>query len=311
MKKVFRFLKSMKFGMLLLTLIIVFSLAGSLIIQGNDASYYEQTYPSVSSIILTLGFDRVFSTWYYVALMALLCVNLVLCSVIRLNNVIKQSRGALVSAQKAPLVRVSKKEQERIHAALQARHLKRMPVEGGVVYHRNYPFGYYGSFLTHFGLLLTLVFAGCAMWLASTEDHSLAIGQTVNLYDGVSITLDQFRLKDEEGHIDYVSNIHVTDANGNDSGPQEVSVNYPHSFGGPKYFQQGYGALGSMTITNDGKSDTILLDGPMFLSLDGVNGVAFHTLYPDHAVDENGHVTPLQSADYKFPVYLVAVTSDK
>ena len=48
-----------------------------------------------------------------------------------------------------------------------------------------------------------------------------------------------------------------------------------------------------------------MLDGEMFLSLDGQNGIAFYGLYPDHATDENGQVSLIQNSDYVNPVYLV------
>ena len=44
LKKVLKFLRSMAFGMVLLVLILICSLAGSLIAQGNDPSWYVQTY---------------------------------------------------------------------------------------------------------------------------------------------------------------------------------------------------------------------------------------------------------------------------
>ena len=88
-KKIIKFLRSMTFGMVLLVLILVCSFAGSLIGQGNDPGWYVKTYPGWHGIILSLGLDDVFGSWYFITLMALLCMNLSLCSVLRVQKVLK------------------------------------------------------------------------------------------------------------------------------------------------------------------------------------------------------------------------------
>ncbi|MBQ7825990.1 MAG: cytochrome c biogenesis protein ResB, partial [Clostridia bacterium] len=98
MKKVFAFLRSMTFGMLLLILIAVCSVAGSLIPQQREAMEYVSRYGSTAAQwILRLGLDDVFSTPYFTLLMAALCLNLTLCSVIRVAKL----RGAGDRLQKS------------------------------------------------------------------------------------------------------------------------------------------------------------------------------------------------------------------
>ena len=77
----------MAFGMILLVLILICSLAGSLIAQGNDPAWYVQTYPGWHGTLLTLGLDDVFNSWYFITLLVLLCLNLTLCSLIRIRRV--------------------------------------------------------------------------------------------------------------------------------------------------------------------------------------------------------------------------------
>ncbi len=79
MKKAFGFLRSMRFGMILLTAIALLSIVGTLVPQGQSAAYYEQAYEGMGGVLLFLGVDHLYSTWYYVAMFALLCVNLSLC----------------------------------------------------------------------------------------------------------------------------------------------------------------------------------------------------------------------------------------
>ena len=53
MKKVLNFLRSMRFGLLLLGLIGLCSVAGTVIPQGREIAWYAQTYRSFHGIILT------------------------------------------------------------------------------------------------------------------------------------------------------------------------------------------------------------------------------------------------------------------
>ena len=101
MKKVLSFLRSMRFGMVLLALIAVLSVFGTLIAQGQSAAYYAHACPGWDGVILALGLDHVYSTWYYDALFAALCLNLLLCSVLRAGRLRTARAGLIARAQKA------------------------------------------------------------------------------------------------------------------------------------------------------------------------------------------------------------------
>lgn len=100
MKNPLRFLQSMKFGMILLGLVLICSIIGSLIRQGNELTFYEQVYPSWSKILLLMQFHKIFSSWYFITLLALLCLNLISCSLIRLRKIADMPQPALLAAQK-------------------------------------------------------------------------------------------------------------------------------------------------------------------------------------------------------------------
>ena len=97
--KVFSFLRSMRFGMILLCAIAALSVVGTLITQGQTAAFYPERYGNWGNLILFFGFDHMYATWYYVALFAALCLNLLLCSVLRLGKV-RGAKKALLAAYK-------------------------------------------------------------------------------------------------------------------------------------------------------------------------------------------------------------------
>ena len=54
MKKVFSFLRSMRFGIVLLILIALLSVAGSVLPQDRELSWYVEAYPKLHPLLLTL-----------------------------------------------------------------------------------------------------------------------------------------------------------------------------------------------------------------------------------------------------------------
>lgn len=312
MKHFFTFLRSMKFGIALLLLVIVCSLVGSFMPQDRAASWYSQKYPGAGSFILSLGLDNVFSRWYFILLIVLLCANLMLCSVIRFNQVRKMKKKALLMAKDAVYDTViGAKAADKLRTYLCGKHFRQDNVEDATVFYKNM-FGHYGSFVIHLSILLTLIFSGLTLRLSETTDYSVMPGSALTLPDGTQLVVDSFRLADETGRIDYASVIHVMAPDGSHSGSHEISVNYPFSFKSNKYYQFSYGTAGSITALNtqtDG-ADQFYLTERSFLSSDGRNGIWFEALYPGYVLDEEGNITPLTftSGIYPDPVYQVIIS---
>ena len=108
MKKVLNFLRSMRFGLTLLTLIGIFSVIGTVIPQGNSISWYAQNYPSAHGLIMNLKQNDVFGSWYVIVILVLLCVNLIFCSLLRIRSVTKAAGDESVRTAMLPvMVRLS------------------------------------------------------------------------------------------------------------------------------------------------------------------------------------------------------------
>ena len=314
MKKVLKFLRSMAFGMILLVLILICSLAGSLIAQGNDPAWYVQTYPGWHGTLLMLGLDDVFNSWYFITLLVLLCLNLTLCSLIRIRRVAKAAKHAPEHAAEARTrARLTPAGVEQLQAYLAARRYKKTEFDGAAVYTKN-ALGWYGSFITHLAILLTVIFGAAALYLPTVTDQTCMPGQALTMEDGTRIGVESFRIENESGQLDYASVVTVTLPDGRVGGPERVSVNYPYSFGGYKIYQQTYGTAGAVRVRNTatGGEDVFTLDSMCFLSLDGVNGIWFEALYPGYIRDEAGNFTLITqtSGAYEDPVYQILLASD-
>lgn len=309
MKKVLSFLRSMKFGLILLGLILICSIVGSLIPQGEAASVYQERY-GWASALLALQFDHIFTSWYFILISALLCVNLSLCSILRIRRVVRYTAKEKSMASAIPVkVKLTAEGTQEVRNYLGSIHCRRDVSDGAEVYSKN-SFGRYGTFLTHLGILLTVIFWALAMYLPKVSDVTCMSGDSVTLSDGTKVYVDSFSIEAPDGTLDYSSVIDITLPDGRESGRRSLKVNHPVSFGHWKIYQQTYGTRGAVTVTNEeGASDYLYLDGSEVLSSDNKNGILFDNLYPDFIQDPEGNVTLVSetSGSYKNPVYVFTV----
>ena len=208
-KRLMKFLRSMTFGMILLGLILLCSFPGSVIAQGNTPDWYVQTYPDWHGVILKLGLDDVFGSWYFITLLALLCLNLTLCSLIRIRNVVKASKKAAASAaERKTKVFLSAEGTSQLRQLLEERHYKKEVFGETTVYSKN-SIGWYGSFVTHLAILLTVLFGAAALYLPKVTDQTCFPGESLPMEDGTSIAVESFQIENGEGKLDYASIIEI------------------------------------------------------------------------------------------------------
>ena len=315
MKRVFQYVRSMRFGILLLVLVTVLSVIGTVVPQGQEISWYAQTYKSFHGVILMLKLNAVFQSWYFRLLMVLLGLNLTLCSLVRVRSVAKARAAETDLLLKAPdRFALDEAQRKTVRDGLLAMHCREEETENGVRIYRKNGFGRYGSFLTHLSILLTLIFGAAALYLPQITDKTCLPGEALTMDDGTEIRVESFRIEDAEGRLDFTSEINIRLPDGRESGVHEIKVNHPLSFGTWKVYQQTYSTAGSLTVRNlnTGMEDTFTLTELVFLSLDGVNGLWYEQLYPDMIRDPSGNVTLISnvSGSYPNPVYQVETASD-
>lgn len=298
----------MQFGMILLVLVIACSVAGSLIVQQREPMEYVTRYgESAAKIITALHLNDVFSSVYFIVLMAALCLNLTLCSLLRLPRTVKAAKQLLNRAKAVQMEKaLAPDKAEKISAYLKRGGFRLHEEDGRKIYAKNL-IGYYGSFLTHLSFLLILVVGVLAVVTAEITDQTVMPGETHTLPDGTTITVESFRIEDETGLLDYASKLVMRSADGTQEASKEIRVNEPLSFKGYKVYQQTYGTAGSIRIDNlaNGASEVMHLTESCFLTLNGVDGLFFQALYPGYIKAEDGSVTLITSTSgaYSDPVY--------
>lgn len=257
LRKCLRFLRGMPFSFVLLFIIAAACVAGSIIPQDGAAYTYVERYGAGAGRLITaLQLDHVFTSWWFILLAALLCLNLILCSVSRF-----------------PAVYRAWKTQGK-------------------------PFGIWGSWITHLGMLLLIVTFALGQYLTKESVVYGIAGSTQPLGDtGLYLTIDDFRtlLRHDYTVEQYVSALTVTDSAG-EKRSGEASVNHPFDAFGYSFYQDSTGWASYVDIYRDaGEAGTSLVKTDLicvgeYTYPDEFPGLAllFNNYYPDFAVAEDG-----------------------
>ena len=307
MKKAIDFLRSMRFGMILLLLVMLLGFAGSMIVQQREPMEYVRRYgEGAAKVILATGLDDVFSAPYFIAVLAALSVNLLLCSIVRFPKV----RGAAGRLKKQAETCAMKEnltggDAKKLGDFLKARGFKASEAQSRTVYIKHMA-GFYGSFLTHLSFLLILAVGAAAVLTADVQDRIVMPGETIELDGGMRITGHSFASEDETGRLDFTSDIEMTAPDGQTK-RGEIRVNEPMTLSGCKVYQQTYGTAGAVRVSNliNGASEDMTLTEPCMLTLDGISGMFYNAVYPGYIEDEDGSITLITSSSgaYADPVY--------
>jgi len=319
MKKVLRFIRSMKFGLILLLAVAAFSVVGSLIPQTFEADWYLENYPTMGEIILALGIERIFATWYFITLCVMLGLSLISATVTRFLSL----RKILINSLNVPQNGYRPEEPEKLdeekfallRTYLQKKRYRELNTGEATVYYKN-RIGYFGSALVHLSLLLVLIFGGAVLTLNYYNDVFLIPGETVQLSDGSHLHLYSFtRLDEVTGRTESISVLEVTAPNGQSSGVREIRVNRPLRFNSYRFYQFHHMYAGSITATDleTGASETFMMIEPSLLTTDGVTGIWYDRIFQDWRIDEEtgGIVVIFYDAAYfPNPLYRVMVSED-
>ncbi len=98
--RIIKIFKNLKFAIFILILIAFFSSLGSIIEQNQNLEFYKKNYPIANpifgflnyKIILFLGFDHIYESWWFLSLLASLGLSLTICTGTTQFPTVKNSR---------------------------------------------------------------------------------------------------------------------------------------------------------------------------------------------------------------------------
>ena len=266
MKKLLKILSSMGFAITLLVVLAGACVVASFVTQGQSYEWYAQAYSEgTARLIVGLGLDDAFHSWWFLTLTAFLCGNLLLCNLIRLKPLIARTRREADPA--AAMNGPSDASREAVSDPLPVFERLRLPkpkayeIDGRrVLFSGKNRMGLWGPWVCHLGILLLIVGFTLGQMLHREYTVYGVPGDTKPIGDtGFFLTIDGFevRLRDDDTVEQYVADVTVFRApQGSTTVPDSmsatVSVNHPARLYGFKVYQNSTGYAARVSVDEDG-----------------------------------------------------------
>lgn len=298
-KRIYKFISSMRFAILLLVVLAVACSAGSLVTQGQSYDWYAQRYSErAAAVILALGLDDAFHSAWFIAITGFLCLNLTLCNLVRLPQLIRRTKaegrpeGALKAA--ADVSREGVADPRAMLSRLRMPAPVACRTEDGreALFTSKHRAGLWGAWVCHLGILLLIL--GFGLGQMTQEQYSVygvpgdvkPIGDT-----GCMLEIDDFTvgLRDDDTVEQYTAAITVYDMNAEGAPCQsaEISVNNPASLFGMKFYQNSTGWAAKASVLKDGEplQEAVICAGETLPIADKPElVVVLNAFYPDYVL---------------------------
>ena len=314
----------MGFAITLLVILAAACVVASFVTQGQSYDWYAQVYSQrLAGLIVGLGLDDAFHSWWFLTLTAFLCGNLLLCNLIRLKPLIARTKAENdpVAALNGPADAVA----EQIADPLPVFERLRLPkprsceIEGKkILFSGKNRAGLWGPWVCHLGILLLIV--GFTLGQLTHREYTVygVPGDTKPIGDtGYYLTIDDFevKLRDDDTVEQYTADVTVFRApQGSTTVPDSmdatVSVNHPARLYGFKIYQNSTGYAARITVDEDGTPlQTGIVcagEGVEIADAPGLN-VYLNAFYPDFYLQSG--VGPMTlSGRMNNPAYLYSIT---
>ncbi|MBR1820232.1 MAG: cytochrome c biogenesis protein ResB [Clostridia bacterium] len=321
LKKIWKFVGSMRFAIILLVVLAAACAAGSLITQGQSYDWYAQRYSErAAGLILALGLDDAFHSIWFIAITAFLCLNLTLCNLTRLPQLIRRvtAEGRSEGALRTPgdVSREHIDDPETMFARLRMPKPIACATEDGrkALFASRHRIGLWGAWVCHLGILLLIL--GFGLGQMTQKQYAVygvpgdvkPIGET-----GCFLTIDDFSIERREdgSAAQYVADITVLNSKsaGPAGGSATISVNHPATLCGMKFYQNSVGWAAKVNLLEGGEplQEAVICAGEYLPVEDKPELVIYlNALYPDYVLTPG--VGPSTASDQlNNPAYLYSV----
>lgn len=269
-KDLFPLLADLRLAILLLLTIAVFSILGTVIEQGESLSFYQANYPEEPAlfgflswkVILILGLDHVYRTWWFLALLILFGASLTVCTFNRQLPALGAARRWSYYQQPRQFQKLSLSAEvpgqhlSQAETLLQQQRYKIFRTDQAL-YARKGIIGRIGPIVVHASMILILL---GAIWGAMTgffAQEMVPSGETFairNIFDAGpwaeaqipkdwTVRVNRFWIDyTAEGTINqFYSDLSVLDQDGNEVKQKTIHVNQPLKYRGVTLYQADWG----------------------------------------------------------------------
>jgi cytochrome c biogenesis protein len=263
MKKFLSFISSLKVAIFLLILIAIYIVIGTMLPQHGTQELYEQRYPTISSIIITLHLDKAYSSPIFLVLISLFVINLISCTILSLKgqfHVVKKSYfPTFVEKDENKIENVG--EQEFLQL-VKNKSFHIVKDDAGGYKGGKYRFGSLGAMVTHIGILIIFIGAVVSNMSAHEDMISLLPGNTEVFPEyGLQVSLDDFYMTFDENNAitQYYSDLSITKEDGTIV-KEKIWVNNPLHINNLGFYQANFGWTSNLVV-RDINTDEIIVEG--------------------------------------------------
>jgi cytochrome c biogenesis protein len=259
-------ISDLRLAILLLLSIALFSVAGTVIEQGQSVAFYQANYPTDPAlfgflswkVMLALGLDHVYRTWWFLALLILFGTSLTACTFTRQLPALKAARGWKYYEQPRQFAKLALSTQVAtasladLASTLQQRKYKVFQ-ENGRLYARKGLMGKIGPIVVHASMLLILAGAVWGSMTGFMAQEMIPSGETFKIQHIIqsgpwaqgqipkdwSVKVNRFWIDySPAGDIDqFYSDLSVLDAQGKEVDRKTIHVNQPLKHNGVTLYQ--------------------------------------------------------------------------
>jgi len=263
-------LANLRLAIVLLLAIAFFSISGTVIEQGQSLAYYQSNYPEHPAlfgfltwkVLLSLGLDHVYRTWWFLSLLILFGSSLTACTFTRQFPALKAARRWKFyeePRQFQKLALSAQLETGSLNTVSQLLEKRRYKVfqEGDTLYARKGIVGRIGPIVVHASMLIILVGAILGAMTGFIAQEMVPSGNTFqvkNIVDagplaapkvlkGWSVRVNRFWIDytPQGGINQFYSDLSVLDQQGQAVDQQTIYVNKPLRYRGVTFYQTDWG----------------------------------------------------------------------
>jgi cytochrome c biogenesis protein len=262
-------LSDLRLAIVLLLVIALFSISGTVIEQGQSVEFYQANYPTDPAlfgfiswkVLLALGIDHVYRTWWFLSLLILFGTSLTVCSFTRQLPALKAARGWKFYQKPRQFNKLALSTQfaqgqagdlSALNTLLTSRRYQVFQ-EGEKLYARKGMTGKIGPIVVHVSMVLILLGAVWGSMTGFMAQELIANGDTFQIRHIVqagpwagaqipkdwSVKVNRFWIDySEAGDVDqFYSDLSVLNTQGEEVDRQTIHVNQPLKHNGVTLYQ--------------------------------------------------------------------------
>jgi cytochrome c biogenesis protein len=287
-KEILPILGDLRLAIALLLAIAVFSISGTVIEQGQPLGYYQANYPEDPAlfgflswkILVTVGLDHVYRTWWFLSLLVLFGMSLTACTFTHQFPALKAARSWKFYKQPRQYEKLALSAQiqsgslDELKQILEKRRY-RVFQEDNALYARKGLVGKIGPIVVHASMLVILagsILGALSGFMAQEMVPSGETFQVRNIIDSGpfagsqvpqdwSVRVNRFWIDyTPDGAIDqFYSDLSVLDGDGREIEQKTIHVNEPLRYDGVTFYQTNWAIAGIRVQLNNSP----ILDLPM------------------------------------------------